>query len=143
VGLCVLCVRLFLGGEVGFKQQKISMFSVCFFLCVLCGEIYFSLLNILSAGQFISLCLQYLQAREPRTSPLPVETNKNNKIISESNNQLKSIINLTIPIISGIIATSISGIRSFQVKFPVKPSLLPFLKNREHNLPLPKAHLFP
>ena len=73
------------------------------------------LLNSFSAGQPISLCLQNLQAKEPRTKPFPAEVRSTNNTTNESINQLKFNINKAIPASMGIIETRKSGSMSFQV----------------------------
>jgi len=83
------------------------------------GEFHFLpfLLNNCSAGQPISLCLQNLQAKEPRTKLFPAEVRIANNTINSRINQLKLNINNALPTNKGIIETRKSGSISFQQAF--------------------------
>ena len=104
----------------------------------------FFLLKSCSAGHPSSLCLQYLHANDPLIKPFTGKASNVNNKTSNKTNQLKLIINKTIPMTKGIIDTRKSGMISIQLIF-LSINFLenPFLKNIEHSLPFPNAQRLP
>ncbi len=73
-------------------------------------RVLFRLLNNSSAGQPISLCLQYLQVRLPRINPFPAVVRTIKVTVANSRIKSNSIIIKTMPIIRGTREIKRSGL---------------------------------
>jgi len=88
--------------------------------------------------------LQYLHAKEPLNTALPQKESSTSITNNVNINHVKFMIKAMIPPTRGKIRTRKSGIKSFhEIFLSVNPSGVPFLKNREHSLPLPKPQILP
>jgi hypothetical protein len=96
------------------------------------------------AGQPISFCLQNLHETDLRTKPVSGKAMAAKAKMKVSLTQEKLRAKFSPPIKRGTIETRKSGTRLIQdIFFSLKRSGEPFLNNKEHIFPFPKAHSFP
>jgi hypothetical protein len=109
---------------------------------MLSNAIYFPLLNSISAEHPSSLCLQYLQANDPRIKPFPIVVNIKSNTNADNRRRSNLVIRRVTPMSKGIKDIKISGIIFFHVKSLTQNfEISPFLKNHELSLPF-QIHRF-